>query len=113
MNFQKMQKSFLVLPRINMKKCKTKDIFCFGRQEGRRYHDFPSVKMQKQGLLTCEVCINYFYTFWNCHIIWSAKICITPPSYLFFKKFVQRHYAINPSFCIILLISFKHPIRFT
>ena len=23
-------------------------------------------------------------TFWNCHFIWSSKICITPLSYLFF-----------------------------
>ena len=25
-------------------------------------------------------------TFWNCHIIWSSKIYITPLSYLFFRK---------------------------
>ena len=28
-------------------------------------------------------------TFWNCHIIWSSKICITPLSYLFFCKPAQ------------------------
>ena len=30
-------------------------------------------------------------TFWNCHIIRSSKICITPLSYLFFCKPVQGH----------------------
>ena len=34
---------------------------------------------------------NFKNTFWNCHIIWSSKICITPLSYLFFPKPTQEH----------------------
>ena len=30
-------------------------------------------------------------TFWNCHIIWSSKICITSLSYLIFCKPIQGH----------------------
>ena len=46
-------------------------------------------------------------TFWNCHIIWSSKICITPLSYLFFCKPLQGHcVCVFSGHCLVTF--FKH-----